>query len=201
MGTIFIILGVAILVFIFGPVIKEELQYRFDRWGGFKYSLDALPDYPQAQIRYLAPKDVGFGIVIPKINVNASIYPEVDPSNPSEYLPILKKGVAQAKGSAFPDKDGNIFLFAHSSDSFYNVGQYNAIFFLIGKLDKGDEISLFYKKERYKYEVVEKAIVTPEGLSAYVQEHTGGKTLTLQTCYPPGTTLKRLIVIAKKLES
>ena len=199
-GNILIIAAAVILLFIFGPVAKEELGYRFNQWSGVKYSLEANPEFPQSGIRPITPVDKEFSIIIPKINVNAEIFPEINPANPSEFLPILKKGVAHAKGSAYPDEEGNVFLFAHSTDAFYNVGHYNAVFFLIGKLEKGDEIDIFYKDKRYKYEMEEKAVVSPEELGQYVKEHTSGKTLTLQTCYPPGTTLKRLIVIAKQVE-
>lgn len=187
---ILIISGIIILLFTFGPVAKEEVGYQFNQLGGGGYSLE----------QSITPVDTGFGIVITKININAKIFPEIDSQNPQEFLPILKKGVAHAKGSVYPDQDGNVFLFAHSTDAFYNVAHYNAVFFLIGKLEKGDEIDIFYKEERYKYEVINKAVVSPDMLGQYVKEHTGGKTLTLQTCYPPGTTLKRLIVITRQLD-
>lgn len=201
LSTFLIISGLMLLLFIFGPVLREELQYRFDRAGGFRYSLEANPDFPQPQIRQLVPQDKGFGIVIPKINVNASVFPDVDPNNPKEFLPVLKKGVAHAKGSAFPDEEGNVFLFAHSSDSFYNIGRYNAIFYLIGKLNDGDEVDVFYKNKRYEYEVIAKGVVEPLGIKPYLDKTISKddeNTITLQTCYPPGTTLKRLVVIAKE---
>lgn len=189
-GGILIISGIIILLFTFGPVAKEEVGYQFNQLSGGGYSSE----------QSITPIDTGFGIVITKININAKVFPEIDSQNPQEFLPILKKGVAQAKGSAYPDQDGNVFLFAHSTDVFYNVGRYNAVFFLIGKLEKGDEIDIFYQNQRYKYEVTDKAVVSPDMLGQYVKEHTGGKTLTLQTCYPPGTTLKRFLVIAKQIE-
>ncbi|MFZ5365904.1 MAG: sortase [Patescibacteria group bacterium] len=189
-SSFLIIGGILISLFIFGPVIKEELGYRFNQWGGVRYSLDVSLEFPQSGLRPIVPIDKEFGIVIPKIVVNAEIFPEIDPGNPQEFLPILKKGVACAKGSAYPDEEGNVFLF--------NVGRDNAVFFLIGKLEKDDEIDIFYKNKRYKYEVTEKAVVSQEEPGQYVKEHTGGKTLTLQTGYPPGTTLKRLIVIARQ---
>ena len=153
-GNILIIASLLILLFIFGPVIKEELGYRFDQWGGVRYSLEANPEFPETGIRPISPVDKEFGIVIPKLNLNAEIFPEIDSQNPQEFLPILKKGVAHAKGSAYPDEEGNVFLFAHSTDTFYKVGRYNAIFFLIGKLEKGDEVSIFYKDKRDRKSVV-----------------------------------------------
>ena len=65
--------------------------------------------------------------------------------------------------------------------------------------EKDDEIDVFYEDIRYIYKVVSKIVVTPEGLSDYVKKNTDENSLTLQTCYPPGTSLNRLIVIAKKL--
>jgi sortase A len=193
-----VIVGLSIIFLIFGPVFVAELQYWSNKWGGVKYSLDVNPQFPESGLRPMSPVDTEFGLVIPIINLNAEIFPEVDPNNPELYLPILRKGVAHAKGSAYPDEEeGNVFLFAHSTDAFYNIAHYNAVFFLIGKLEKGDEVNLFFKNKRYKYEVVEKAVVSPEALGDYVRQHIGGKTLTLQTGYPPGTTLKRLVVIAK----
>lgn len=198
-----IIAGLLIVLAIFGPVIKEEFVYRANKAGGIKYSLDASVQFPEPGLRIIIPVDKEFGLVIPKINVNAAIYPEVDPLNPEEYLPILRKGVAHAKDSAYPDRRGNIFLFAHSTDAFYNVRQYNAVFFLIGKMEEGDEVDIFYNKERYQYEVISKEVVIPEKLGEYLQTqtNTGKKTLTLQTGYPPGTTLKRLIIIASQTEN
>lgn len=84
-------------------------------------------------------------------------------------------------------------------DAFYNVGRYNAVFFLLGKLENGDEIDIFYNNERYKYQVINKKVVNPEAVAEYLRENSGQQTLTLQTCYPPGTTLRRLIVVAKKI--
>lgn len=178
-----------ILVGIFFPVWQQEINYQLEEKisGGYEK-------------RSFNPVDTQFGIVVPKINVNAKIFSEVDATNPDKYLPILKKGVAHLKGSAYPGQEGNVFLFAHSTDVFWNVGQYNAVFFLIGKLEKGDEIDIYYQGKLYKYNVLEKRVVAPKILEEYVRQHTSGKTLTLQTCYPPGTTLKRLIVIAKEID-
>jgi sortase A len=201
LSTFLIVVGLVILLFIFGPVVKEEIKYQSNQWEGIRYTLDLNLQEPNpVGVRLIAPVNTEFGVVIPKINVNAQIFPEIDPTNPSEYLPILKMGVAHAKNSAYPDKEGNVFLFAHSTDAFYNVAHYNAVFFLIGKLDKGDEVDIFYNNKRYKYEVYKKGVVSPQLLGDYIKGNTSGKSLTLQTCYPPGTTINRLVVLAKQSE-
>lgn len=198
-GYFLFLSGFIILLFIFGPILKDYLQYEIDKLSNIKYSLDVKPEDQTSNLKTITPKDTAFGIVIPKIEVNEKIFAEIDPTNPNVYLPVLKKGVAHSKGSGYPDKLGNVFLFAHSSDAFYNVSQYNAVFFLIGKLENDDEVDIFYKDIRYIYKVVSKVVVSPEGLSDYVKKNTDENSLTLQTCYPPGTSLNRLIVIAKKI--
>ena len=51
--------------------------------------------------------------------------------NKNEFLPVLRKGIAHAKGTALPNEtNGNVYLFAHSTDSLLNVGRYNAVFTL-----------------------------------------------------------------------
>jgi len=44
--------------------------------------------------------------------------------------------------------------------------------------------------------IQEKKIISPEKLNDYLKT-LKGKTLTLQTCYPPGTTWKRTLVFAR----
>jgi len=50
-------------------------------------------------------------------------------------LPILQKGIAHAQGSVFPGMQGNIYLFAHSTDNWWNVGRYNAVFLSFARFD------------------------------------------------------------------
>lgn len=146
-------------------------------------------------VEILAPQDPDFSIIIPKIGANSRIIPNVDASNETEYLAALKKGVAQVAGTAFPGEGGHIFLFAHSTDYFWNVSAYNAIFYLLYKLQKNDEVDLFYKGQRYVYRVIGSQVVDPSEVQ-YLTRKTNREFLTLQTCWPPGTTLKRLLIFA-----
>ena len=197
-GNILSLIGLAIVVFIFWPVIKEEVKYNIDRAGRVRYVIGT--EQLNTFERPLSPPNEDFSIVIPKIAAVAPIIPAVDASDPKVYLPALRKGVAHAAGTKYPGQEGNVFLFAHSTDTFYNVSQYNAIFYLIGKLNAGDEIDIFYEGKLIRYEVYDKKVVSADS-SQYFGTIGDGKTLTLQTCYPPGTTLKRLVVLAKEVDS
>ena len=68
--------------------------------------------------------------------------------------------------------------------------------YLINKLEFGDEIDVFHKDELIKYSVTNKVIVKPEVVE-YIQGTSNTDILTLMTCWPPGTTLNRLIITAE----
>ncbi|AKM82871.1 hypothetical protein A2422_02775 [Candidatus Woesebacteria bacterium RIFOXYC1_FULL_31_51] len=185
-GNLLIIVSLIIIYLIFYPVFKEELNYQINT----KRNV--------TENKQIEPPNKDFSIVIPKIDAVAPVFKNVDPFNRNIFIPVLKKGVAHAKGSSLPGEGGNVYIFAHSTDSFYNVGNYNAVFYLLGKLKKGDEIDVYYKEVLYKYSVDEVKVVVATD-TKYLKKLKDTETLTLQTCYPPGTTLKRLIVIANKI--
>src|SRR5262249_41872912 len=92
---------------------------------------------------------------------------------------------------------GTTYLFAHSTDSFWNVGRYNAVFYLLKDLKVGDDIIVFFQNRRYNYKVTETKIVDPSEVSLLTKAQQSDEQLVLQTCWPPGTTWKRQLVIAK----
>ena len=211
----------------FGPILYYEASYRIIELRGIQYKapeikvVDAASGFGKllekqnpgktvteggglngifasAKEQILIPKDTEFSILIPKIGANAKIFPNVDASNSNNFLPVLKQGVAHAAGTVFPGMAGNIYLFAHSTDSFWNVGRYNAIFYLLKNLSAGDEIVMYYQNQRFDYRVLETRVVDATDVSYIVNgKNSGSETLILQTCWPPGTTWKRLVVIAK----
>ena len=188
-GLILIVGGLLLVGLIYSPVIREEANYRLS-------SVKA----PFQKNKEIVPVDKDFGLMIPKLDINVKVFANIDATKPKEYLPILAQGVAHAKGSLLPGQEGNVFIFAHSTDTPLNASRYNAVFYLLNKLEKDEEILVYYQQQKYVYKVMEKKIVAPEKLADYLKT-LRGETLTLQTCYPPGTTLKRLIVTARLVES
>lgn len=149
----------------------------------------------------LIPKDPLFSILIPKIGASSKVFPNVDPNDPNVFLPILQQGVAHAQGSVFPGHSGNTYLFAHSTDNWWDVGRYNAVFYTLDDLSQNDQITVFFENRRYDYVVSQKIISDPEDTSLITANHNGPQQLVLQTCWPPGTTWKRLYVIAVPKQS
>ena len=224
-GNFLVLFAIFGVLATFGPAVYYEISYKIIQARGVHYSVyqskevasalgqvlqqkqtgsvnisgggfaDVLAG-PKEQI--LIPNDTYFDILIPKLGANAKIFANVDPSDPSQFLPILQEGVAHAKGTVFPGMKGNIYLFAHSTDNFWDVGRYNAIFYLLKDLRPGDDVIIFFQNKRYNYVVTGSKTVDPSDVSYIVNaQNQNSETLILQTCWPPGTTWKRWLVFAK----
>jgi len=226
-GNFFILLTIFGFLATFGPVFYYEAQFKISNLIGVRYKVagDNVPDFGQILDRrraladknsvenasqgllnamvsgekeqILVPPNTEFSVVIPKIGASEKVSINVDPSNEKEFQEVLKYSVAHARGSAYPGLNGNTYLFAHSAATFWDVGRYNAVFYLIKDLESGDDITVFYRNKRYNYKVYDKKIVEADEVQ-YVNANVGsGEVLTLQTCWPPGTAWKRLLVFAK----
>lgn len=225
LGNFLILFTIFGLFATFGPALYFEVRFRVAQAQGVEYVTAGASSGPSFQDiisarsasgsadtrspslfdlivkgphnEVLVPKSSEFSIIIPKIGANQIVIPNVDPENSDEYYEALTHGIAHAKGSNFPGQGGTTYLFAHSADVFWNLGRYNADFYLLKDLEVGDEITVIFNGERYNYEVTEKKVVDPSEAAYLTSERGVGEELILQTCWPPGTSWKRLLVFAK----
>lgn len=115
------------------------------------------------------------------------------------FMQELENGVVRYPGSALPGEKGNSFIFGHSSNYPWIKGNYNDVFALLDNVEYGDQIIVFYNQKKYVYTVREKKVVKPGDVKAL--ERDPSKTeLSLMTCWPVGTTLKRMLVFAELTE-
>jgi len=187
-GGVLIIVALFIPLKTYSPVLKAEINYQLN-----KKNTQNVNNKPVEVI----PVDSNFSIIIPKINANAKVIRNVNPYDSKNYQKALTQGVAHASGSATPDQNGNVFIFAHSATNWYQANQYNAVFYLLNKLEKGDTLTLYFENTPYNYSVDEIKFVKASEVD-YLSNNLNTNSLTLMTCWPPGTTLKRLIVVATK---
>lgn len=207
--------GLITFTIIFGPIIQAEFNYRIDKFVGVKRTVsqavqtpspnpndpktqDSQDGFGDIQVEQLTivPTSTKFGIVIPKINANADVVANVNAGSEKEYSQALYKGVAHAAGTNFPGEVGNTYLFSHSTDAPWNVVRFNAVFYLLRELEPGDSVVLFYNDRRYDYIVFDKQVVGANDVS-FLTNIYNQPVLTLQTCDPPGTLFRRLVVRAK----
>lgn len=218
-GSGLVVAGIAGIIFTFGPILAVEFGYRINKVANNHSSLQKNVSGPgrsgfaaianledeKEKVRRLAQEwgvpDSTFSVYIPKILARSKILANVSPLDQKEYMRALSQGVAHATGSSFPGMPGATYLFAHSTDAPWNIRQYNAVFYLLRELDKGDEIYVFFLDKLYRYKVTQKIVTKPQDVSWLTDAHKGPQRLVLQSCWPPGTTLKRLIVVAEPSDS
>ena len=189
---------------VMGPTIYSKISYYFFASDIAEKNTNlglpvSSPDYqsiaPQVEEKVI-PKENK--IVIPKISVDAPIVFPQNADNKS-ILEAIKNGVAHYPGTALPGRPGNVFITGHSSYYWWSGGQYNRVFTLLDKLVANDLIYIDYDGKEYVYKVRGSIVVLPS--QTEVLNPTPNAVLSLMTCTPVGTNLKRLIVQADLISS
>ena len=190
-GVMMVGYGFVVVIVVFGPLIKANLKFEI-------LNFKSNPNTTISKQNEFKPSwevpDRDYSIYIPKIGAVARVIPGVDAGDKKAYLVALKRGVAEARGLAHPGQKGTTFLFAHSAAP-VDFARYNAVFYLLDKLGEGDRVEIVYKNKLFKYKVMTREILEAKNTKYLV--NSGKEVLVLQTCWPPGTTWKRLVLTAK----
>ena len=199
LGVTLLLVGLTVLLLTLAPVINAYVKQKISSQPS---TTNVVIAKSEDEITTEVKKDTqevsidsNFGIYIPRIKSNSKVVKDVNPYDEAEYTKALQTGVAHARGTVSPNQQGNVFLFAHSAVNFYEKNNYTVYFYLLGELEKGDEIFVSYNGIIYKYRVDEVKIVDKEDIK-YLKNYSDQDTLTLMTCYPPGSNWKRTMVIA-----
>lgn len=200
------LVGVSItsLLLFLAPVILAETGYRINnlirRSQKQKVILSGFGQILWLGERQIStPKNWGFSLVIPRLGINTGVVPSVTVTDENVYKTALRDGAAHAEDTPFPNEPGTTYIFGHSTNSILNISRYNAVFYPLQYIKEGDDVVVFYGGEVFPYKVTEKKLVDAQDIS-YLVPQTKEKKLVLQTCWPPGTTWKRLVVTAKPIE-
>lgn len=182
---------------------QEEVQRQPKIVATDQSTLNQIKTIPSLPLEIMPPDT---RLIIPRINQNI---PVVRVS--SEYLiekdwnalegemqEALKGGVVHYPGTSLPDQTGNTVITGHSSYFPWDPGRFKDVFALLHDVVIGDKIALYYNQHKYIYEISDIQIVLPSNID--ILKQTPDKRLTLITCHPIGTNLKRLIVTATLVE-
>ena len=165
--------------FVLGQNVASNVQVVKDAYGFSYFKTDYKPSGNR-------PKE--FNISIPKLRIDRAIT-KVDSLNFYDNL-------SHFPGSALPGEVGNVFVTGHSVlPQFTDTSNYKTIFSKLPDLEIGDVIDVNLNGQNYQYVVQYKKIVDPKDLSVLAPISKNAKNLTLMTCVPPGTSLKRMVVI------
>lgn len=222
-----VVFGVIYVVLNWSALYENALHY-YDVWRGYESPLAQLAeDAPEVAERLDAvnaqntngnaensipplalevyPPDMR--IVIPRINKNV---PVVGVRNEnliarrweqleSDIQSALRSGVVHYPGTALPGENGNVVLTGHSSYYTWDPGRFKDVFALLHGVNVGDKVVVFFNQKKYIYQIVEKKVVLPEQVD--VLGPTNSEQITLITCTPIGTNIKRLILIGTLIET
>ena len=108
-------------------------------------------------------------IIIPRINKNVPIVTISTEALVSrdwtrleqEIQDALQDGVVHYPGTAFPGDTGNIVVTGHSSYFPWDPGRFKDVFALLHDVHIGDKIFVYYKQNKYVYEVYDTKVVLP----------------------------------------
>lgn len=207
-----IISGFAILFWVLYPILSFEIIYgsRFDGLiepipnetikHSFENELAQIlgarnVDYTKASVWFpkavnvkLSPANSSYTLSIPKLKIeNAAVTVGGED---------LSKSLIHFTGP-LPGGNGNGVVFGHSTIPWlYNPKDYKTIFTKLPDLRNGDIILVSSDNVTYKYVISEMKVVSPDSLYVLEQNY-DSPYITLVTCVPPGTFLKRLIVKGK----
>ncbi len=175
------------------PIFIAEIRYRLLKTfknKDFSELIENIFTFPLKN----SSKLFSNGMEIPSIFLKEAVVFNVDFNDPKKYNKVLKTAIAHAKGTALPNELGTGLYFAHSS----NLNLLNnkaTIFYNLNKVKVGDSIYIYFKSKKYSYKVFDKKVVWPNQVKDI--KYTNKKVIILSTCYPIGSDVKRLIVLAE----
>jgi len=138
-------------------------------------------------------------VIIPKINVEIPTDYSQTTTDENQIENALENGVVHYPTTVMPGQVGNAAFFGHSSNNIFNPGKYKFAFVLLHELVPGDTFYLTNNGTVYAYKVISRTVVDPSDVSVLNSVPGQTATATLITCDPPGTSLKRLIVVGQQV--
>ncbi len=174
-------------------VLAEEERERVQAEELLPLNLDVTPD----DNRIIIPR-INKNIPITDVSDETVIYSERLQDIEDSLQDALKGGVVRYPGTAVPGEQGNVFLTGHSSYYLLAPGDYKDVFALLHKMELGDEVIVYYNQKKVRYKVNEIKEVWPNEVE--ILEQTNDYRLTLMTCTPIGTNLRRLVVTAIQVQ-
>ncbi len=134
-------------------------------------------------------------IEVPERYISEDIWTQFD----KEVQNLLRQWVIHYPGTAGPGQVGNAFFTWHSSYYPWDKWQYKDVFANLNQMEIGDTYFIYSNQKKYKYKIVDKKEIKPSEVNVLSQPN-NAKISTLMTCWPLGTTLRRLIVVGEQVE-
>ena len=148
-----------------------------------------------------APVGMEPRLIIPKINVDAPLVYDVGSLAEGPVQEALKDGVIHYPipgASSKPGEKGNSVFLGHSSNDVFDDGKYKFVFVQLEKMKERDTFFIHHEGTRYTYSVTGTEEILPTEVNKLITR-SNKPTVTLVTCTPVGTALKRFLVHAEQI--
>jgi LPXTG-site transpeptidase (sortase) family protein len=168
------------------PLLDESLA---DKNNSYQLAFNTLPPVNKITIE-------GIGVDAPIVSMFGKTQEEIAAG---DFNDELMEGVALYPGTPQPGENGHTLIFGHSSQERWAQNQYSTIFRNINDLNSEDTFSIVRKGQLLRYRILQKEVVKPEDVIGEYKKRDTDSTnrLSLITCRPLGTTLKRMVVTAE----
>ncbi len=112
----------------------------------------------------------------------------------------LKKGLVHYPGTVMPGEVGTSYISGHSSGYLWDKSPYKQVFAVLGQVKDGTSFTITVtdnggKKVIYHYVVQSRGEFAADDQAQFV--NTADSIVALSTCWPVGTTARRLVLFAK----
>lgn len=134
---------------------------------------------------------------VPSLGINV---PVIFSKDPKDFDRDLQIGVVHYPGTALPGQIGTTYISGHSSNFAWAKGSYNRVFSKLGDLADNTSFKVTVVQKNGKDARLHYVVTGRREFSATDPEQfkNGGKsTVALSTCWPVGSTAKRLVVFGE----
>lgn len=134
---------------------------------------------------------------IPANNISV---PLIWTSDVANFDNDLNNGVVHYPGTAMPGQMGTSYISGHSSGYVWNRSPYKEVFAILGQVKDGTSFSITVTQKdgklvKYHYVVERRGEFAANDQAQFV--NTADSVVALSTCWPVGTTARRLVLFAK----
>lgn len=152
---------------------------------------------PISDFRSNTPLPANAEIIIEKLDIRAPIVFNLA-DDEKVIFNNLENGVVNYPGTVKPGEAGLSLLLGHSSALPWYKGDYGSVFALLGQLKKDDIFYVRYSDGRtFTYKMYDSVIFSPLSTDDSYLKLEGDSNLVLLSCWPVGTSYKRIAIKAK----
>lgn len=140
-------------------------------------------------------------LVIPKLGLESPLVFDAASNSEEDMQTALERGVVHydlPDANSLPGQKGNSVFLGHSAGDVFYGGHFKYIFSKLNRLAPGDTFYINFDGTRYIYNIQSTAVINPDQLDK-LMINDDNAWVTLVTCDPPGSSLRRLVIYAKQI--